>query len=67
MEIFRSEWLALVFRSVIQGSLDYIEVERSQEKMDFIKKNENSFIIFMAFLTLFIINAFSASHLIKLL
>ena len=35
--------------------------------MDFIKKNENSFIIFMAFLTLFVINAFSASHLIKLL
>ena len=38
----------------------------SEEKIDFIQKNENNG-IFVAFLPLYIIIALSASHLIKLL
>ena len=38
----------------------------SKEKVDFIKKTK-IVAIFMALLTLFIVNAFNTSHLIKLL
>ena len=38
----------------------------TKEKINFIHKNEKKTAIFVALLTLFIINTFSAHHLIKL-
>ena len=43
MKIFRNEFFALALFGIIQDSLDYVfKIEMSQEKVNFIKKNENN-------------------------
>ena len=66
MKIFCDKLFALVLLRIFKDSLDYIWSRNDQgENRLHIEKRKKK-VIFVALLTLFITNAFSASHEIKL-
>ena len=66
MKIFRNKMLTLALLSIVKDSSDDIENRNHRAENSCHTEKPKNLAIFVAQLTLFIINAFSANHSIKL-